>query len=351
MLDQTPSRVLRDFLGFGNASSFIEESRLFRGFAGLLSRVRLSMVSSETISAWGRALLVLLLFSCLFIPRFAIGSITSSYQVDLRTEDLLLLVIGVLLLWVMTGKKDPRPTYHGPREKFFVGRFSQSFLWFLLACEISILNGMIFRTIDKPLLSFLYLLKWVEYFLVFLATAYFAVTSKDSVFFLKVFFLLGIAAAGYGWWEHLFPAVKAVYPNYYRLYERAPFHGDANHIGGFLVLWIGFFTGIFLKTESTRTRSLLLAALAFVFFPFIWTYSRKSYFALAGALVFPFLFRGVRKKNSFSHFLSDYFSVLFPDEAFGAFNRFGRSLLLDGSLSLFLGGELGHVERIALEFR
>ncbi len=269
--------------------SLLQDSWFFQGISDLLRYLWPRFISLEKIYAWGRVLLALLLFSCLFVPRFAIGSITSSYQVDLRTEDLLLLMIGALLLWVMIGE-------NVPREILFAER---SFLWFLLACEISILNGMFFRTIDKPLLSFLYLLKWVEYFLVFVATTYFAVTSKDTVFFLKVFFLLGIAAAGYGWWEHLFPAAKAVYPNYYRLYERAPFHGDANHIGGFLVLWLGFFAGIFLKTESTRTRSLLLAALAFVFFPFIWTYSRKSYFALAGALVFPFLFRGVRKKTLF----------------------------------------------------
>lgn len=269
-------------------ASLIEESRLIRTLSKKNFFTRL--LSSSKILMWGRTLLALLLLSCVFIPRFSIGSITPIYQVDLRVEDLLLVLLAILTAGRVVRKDSVTP---------FLS-IERAFLGFLIACEISILNGILFRTIDKPLLSFLYLVKWAEYFLVFAAVSRFAPKKTDSEFFLKAFFLLGIAIAGYGYGEHFFPQAQAAYPNYYRLFERPPFHGDANHLGGLLVFWLGFFTGLFLKTGDPKKRVLLFGALVFVFFPFIWTYSRKSYFALAGAFGFSFLFaRGSRRRYLF----------------------------------------------------
>ena len=276
-------------LNFTDTSSLIGESRLFQKFSQCI-RSFSDALASDKILGMGRVLLCALLFSCIFIPRFPVGSITPFYQVDIRVEDLLSFLIGILLIFSMTRPAALQREFPRPEK---------AFLWFLFAAEVSILNGILFRTIDKPLLSLLYLLKWAEYFLVFMAVVRFAASPEDSQFFLKIFFLLGIAVAAYGYFEHFFPVAQAVYPNYYRLFERPPFHGDANHIGGFLVLWLGFFTGLFLKTEKPKRRLFLFSSLIFVLFPFIWTYSRKSYFALAGALAFAFLFQGSRKKLIF----------------------------------------------------
>ena len=245
-----------------------------------------------------RWLLPVLLFSCIFIPRVPIGAVASFYLVDLRPEDLLLPLLALMVLPLTPTLSPFRGRGKGEGGYLFteVPSVEKAFLLFLVAAEISIFSGLFFRTIDKPVLSFLYLVKWVEYFLVFVLTASLARDAKSTDFFIRAFFLLGMAVAGYGYWEHFFPAAKAVYPNYYRLFERPPFHGDANHMGGLLVLWLGFFTGIFLK-ESDRRRSVLwLGALLFVFFPLLWTYSRKSYFALAGAFFLPFFFQGVRRR-------------------------------------------------------
>lgn len=242
-------------------------------------------VSEKKVLAFGRWLLCGLIFFSIFVPRFSIGSIASSYSLDVRTEDFLLLILGILVFGMTRSASLPEIPWV---EKAFLG--------FLIAAQVSILNGFFMRTIDKPLMSLLYFLKWTEYFLIFILAARLTVGQKESDFFLKAFFLLGIAVACFGYWEYFFPASKAVYPNYYRLFERPPFHGDANHIGGLLVLWMGVFTGFFLKTEKNLQRWFFLAALVFVFFPFIWTYSRKSYFSLAGAFLFSFLFVGERRK-------------------------------------------------------
>ena len=282
------SQILRWFLDSRKAPSVFSGSEIFRWLSKTASRFPLARklgLRKELLSI-GKWLLAGLLFSCIFVPRLPWGSIASAYSLDLRGEDLFLLILGILFA-ALTTKKASLPE---------MPLVEKAFLGFLLAAEISILNGLYMRTIEYPLLSLFYLLKWVEYFLVFIITLRFTAGQREARFLLQAFFLLGIALAVYGYWEHSFPQAKAAYPNYYRLFERFPFHGDANHIGGLLVLWIGFFTGLFLKAKDRSKQALFLAAILFVFFPLIWTYSRKSYFALAGAILFSFFFPGNRKK-------------------------------------------------------
>ena len=292
------SQILRWFRDSKSSPSVLGESWLMT----VLSKSRLSSFSKKEFLFYGKWLMAVLVFFCVFLPRISLGSITPFYSFDLRGEDLPALILTVFLLGMMIRRISlPEiPSVEGP------------FLLFLLAGEISILNGLWMRTIDKPFLSLFYLLKWAEYFFIFLATARLTANVKQANFFLQTFFWLGIALGLYGWWEHFFPFAKAVYPNYYRIFERLPFHGDANHVGGLLVLWLGFFIGVFLRTSDRRTGSLLLAALIFVFFPLIWTYSRKSYFALGGALLFPFIFKGSRKKLLFLISLLILTALVFP---------------------------------------
>lgn len=220
-----------------------------------------------------------LLFSILFVPRFPVATVRSFYQVDLKLEDLFLVAVALVVLCGLFAKflrHSIRLAQGSAVETFFLA--------FLIACQLSILSGIYLRTIDKPLVSLLYLGKWMEYFLAFIIGLRLCADEKTGRFFLQVFFFLGLAVALYGYWEHFSPAAKAVYPNYYRLYERAPFHGDANHMGGFLVFWFAVFLGIFLKSDKPMQQKIILLALLFVFFPLIWTYSRKSYFALVAIL-------------------------------------------------------------------
>ena len=273
-----------------------------------------------------------LLFSCVFIPRISVGSIGGFYSIDLRTDDILVALLALLGGWLWA-KGRVLPTFSFT-EKAFLG--------FLIAAEISIFNGLWIKTIDKPLVSFLYLVKWFEYFLVFVLASGFARTRDNSRFFLKAFFFLGIAMAAYGWWEYFSPAAKAVYPNYYRLFERPPFQGDANHIGGLLVLWIGFVMGLFLKSPSRFWCGIFLAALIFAFFPLLWTYSRKSYFSLAGIFAFAFVFLSGRKRLVFVACVFVLLGLLFPTrlaerlldlgEAFTSTDPFHSSVAGDWSM-------------------
>ncbi len=321
------SQILRWFQNSRPAPPLLGESRLFhwiserigsRSFFGRIFSKRKFILFGK----WG---LALLLFCCIFLPRIPLGSLTPFYSLDFRGEDLPAFILILFLFGTMIRKVSlpEAPSVEGP------------FLLFLLAAEISVVNGLWMRTIDKPLLSLFYLLKWTQYFFIFVVSVRLTAHPKESRFFLETFFWLGMAIAVYGWFEHFFPASNAVYPNYYRLFERPPFHGDANHVGGFLVLWIGFFTGIFLTTSERRKEALLLVSLVFVLFPLIWTYSRKSWFAIAGALLFPFLVGGIRKKLLFLLSLFTLTALALPTrlperlmdlgEAFGSIDPFHSS--------------------------
>ena len=88
----------------------------------------------ERASGGARWLLAILLFSCVFVPRVTIGSVAGFYQVDLRTEDLLLGILGIITLGGIASQRFPRE----------VPSVEKAFLWFLIAAQISILNGFPF---------------------------------------------------------------------------------------------------------------------------------------------------------------------------------------------------------------
>ncbi len=227
-------------------------------------------------------ILAVAIFSCLFVPRISVNFFLNAYSLDLRIEDFLLAGLGIFTA-VLAFKGEFRQTF--PE----VPSIENAFILLFIAFSLSIFNGLYTRTIDKPLYSLFCLLKWVEYLLLFFITSRLAFSYEMRRFFIQIFFMLGLTLAIYGYLEYFFPHAKVMYPSYYRLFERFPFRGDANHIGGVFVLWVGFFTAQFLYSSNWKLRAGLLAALIFVFFPFLWTYSRKSYFALGGSLGFALL--------------------------------------------------------------
>ncbi|MBI4550552.1 MAG: hypothetical protein HY714_06465, partial [Candidatus Omnitrophica bacterium] len=279
---------MNDAQAFGQSLSLRALWKVF----GLSPRLREFLNGPAALKA-AQWLLALLVLGCVLTPRIQVGILSSFYRVDVRLDDLFL--FAALLAgtgWLVKPIVFREAAGGAPSCE-------KALLLFLAACLISVLSGLSFRTVDKPLVSFFYVLKWTEYFLVFAVTWRIAFWAPDRRFFTGVFFALGILLAAYGYWEHFFPAGPSVYPNYYRLFERPPFHGDANHVGGLLVLWMGVFTGFFLKSEKRGAAMGWLASLAFAFFPLVWTYSRKSYFALAGALIVAFLVPASRRRVLF----------------------------------------------------
>lgn len=295
------SKVLSFLFKPGAFQSPVAGSRVFQWLSEGIARLPLVGGQGKKTGAVSKWLAVLMLFACIFIPRICIGDVSFT-SIDLKVEDFLILLLAFLVL-----KSSVKEI--GSCGATMV---ETAFLFFLIAAEISVFSGIAQKTIDKPFVSVLYLLKWAEYFLVFFVTSRLVRTERDLSFLIGGFFLFGLAIAGYGYWEHFFPLDRAVYPNYYRLFERGIFHGDANHIGGLLVLWIGFFTGVFLKSEKRYLSIIFLAVILFAYFPLIWTYSRKSYFALGGAMLVSLVFVREKKRLLLLILLFILTGLLFP---------------------------------------
>lgn len=267
-----------------------------------------SKVSGWTAVSW--ILLSILVVGAVFVPRFSLGGFSRYYSLDLKIEDLALAAL-MLLFFIF----QPPNVY-----SFWRHAVATSFLCFLIAAVFSIAAGMIAGTLDKPLMSILYLVKWFEYFWVFYFSAKLsqAIGPRRMVY---LFFWMGIVLAVYGYYEHFAPMSTAAYPNYYRLYERPPFHGDANHIGGILAMWLTFFSFLYLRLsvgvnedgDRPWTHRILFVSIFFVLFPLIWTFSRKSYLAFAGAyLVMFFLVPAARRRWVFLGCLIVCTSLLLP---------------------------------------
>lgn len=271
----------------GVPASLLDNSLAFVSVRAAIARVfRPTPAFADWCLSSAVWLAVLLLFAVMFAPRSFLANLSGFYRIDLRAEDVLLPLVGILILFGMSRSR-PLPE---------IPAVEKAFLFFLLAAQASIALGMVLGTIDKPLISFFTLTKWLQYLLVFMFISRINTGERAQRLLLGGFFALGLALSAYGYWEKFFVASRIAHLDYYRLYEHWPFQGDANHVGGFLALWICFFTGLFLTEKDDRKRSWLFAAIVFAFFPLIWTFSRKSYMALGGSLALGLLFIPHRKK-------------------------------------------------------
>lgn len=270
----------------------IENSLAYQTLLRSLKRLIPAQIFSDSFAQKiCRTLLTALIFSVFLIPRVTLHLLGTPYALDLRAEDLVMALLLCAVVYLDLTRSHPvlEPTGTSSVEFYF--------LLFLVAAQISIFAGMAEKNLDKPLLSGLYLLKWTEYFCVFFVSRKIIRTGEDCRFYLSVFFLLGIILALYGYVEYFFHTKS--YIRYYRLYERFPFYGDANHIGAFYVLWISFFTGLYTVKEDVPFRRILLPSLILVFIPFLGCQSRKSLLSLAAAFAAGFLMTRRRKRLAF----------------------------------------------------
>jgi hypothetical protein len=156
--------------------------------------------------------------------------------------------------------------------------------------------------------SFFYLLKYVEYYVLFFMVTNNLRSVKQSRIF--VFFLLFtcVVVCVYAWVN---------IQNLARV--SAPFEGEsgeANTLAGYLLLMMSLSLGLFLYETSLKGKLLLLGVIAFTIPPFLFTLSRGAWIAFF-PMIFTLAFLTRRKKGMILLALLSLFllmPVLFPQQ-------------------------------------
>ncbi len=239
--------------------------------APLLACVALILFAAALLSA--EAGFVVLIASMLLSPEIPLGAagsggLEASRRVVLRTEDLLLLLIGFAWLARMAIHKDL-----GALRRT---RLNGAIAAFCACCLFSTLLGISAGRV-RPLVGLCYVAKYVEYFVLYFMTVNYVRTPEALRRLVLAILLTAGAITLYAFWQ----IPQGVRPS-------APFEGtpgEPNTLGGYLVLVFAVSAALWqCLPASPLRRGAGLLALA-VLPPLVATLSRSSWLGFAGAFV------------------------------------------------------------------
>ena len=212
---------------------------------------------------WG---LYILIFSMLLSPEITIGETAGSSLergVTLRSEDFLLAVIG--LSWFA------KNAVNKELGLFLKTSLNKPIFFYILACMISTGIGVAFGGVGIKT-SFLFILKYIEYFIVF-----FMITNhiEDTDQIKRFVFCLLLTC--------FITSIIGILqiPGGERI--SAPFEGERgepNTLGGYLLFVGAIAAGLLIKAENSKLKHLLIVLLVAMILPFLFTQSRSSYLGL-----------------------------------------------------------------------
>lgn len=211
--------------------------------------------------------LAILICSMLLSPEILLGRIPGR-EVVVRIDDILLAVITFAWLAKTAIYKGLAIFVKTPLNKI-IGLY-------LFLCYVSTFRGMALGYV-VPAKGFFYLMRYTEYFLLFIIVANQIHSRKQIRFFLATFLIVCALVSVIGILQ--IPSGERV---------SAPFEGaegEPNTFGGYLLFILCIAIGIYLHNVSPRLKTAMLALSALIIFPFFYTLSRSSY----TAIVFSFL--------------------------------------------------------------
>jgi len=142
---------------------------------------------------------------------------------------------------------------------------------YILICLVSTLRGVALGFVI-PEKGLFYVLRYIEYFLLFILVVNHVHSRKQIKFFLTSLFITCALVSIYGIMQ---------IPQGIRV--SAPFEGktgEPNTFGGYLLFMLCLALGLLLKNVSHRIKISLFSLLVLIFFPFLYTLSRASYVAI-----------------------------------------------------------------------
>jgi hypothetical protein len=219
--------------------------------------------------------LIIIIASIMLSPEIVLGRAGNRY-VTIRIEDVLLLV--VIFAWLL------RTSFTKDMAGAFRTRLSGPFFLYVVVClastSFAVMEGNI--NIKQSIFT---ILKYVEYFLLFLMVR----DSINSLTQVKTYVAVFLLTA----------LIVAIYSNTYienQLRAGAEFFrvappvettnvGESGTLGGYLVFMIAVAAGLLLHLRSAAVRMFLLCLLLVMFRAFLYTLSRGSYIAMVPMII------------------------------------------------------------------
>ena len=209
---------------------------------------------------WG---LYILIFSMLLSPEMNFGETAGSSLgrgITLRFEDFLLMIIGAS--WFA------KNAINKELGLFLKTPLNKPIFFYILICLVSTSFGVISGDVNLKT-GFLFVLKYVEYFIVYFMVVNHLTSTEQIKRFVFCLLLTCFITGIIGLLQ--IPGGERV---------SAPFEGEIgepNTFGGYLLFLGAIAAGLLLKTESGRSKQLLIFLILAIIPSFLFTQSRASY--------------------------------------------------------------------------
>ncbi|MFH2137089.1 MAG: O-antigen ligase family protein [Candidatus Omnitrophota bacterium] len=213
--------------------------------------------------------LIVLIFAMLLSPEIGLGGGIPGRNVVIRLDDIFLFIIFFGWLAKMAVNKE-------------VGLLRVTFLnkpiiFYVFICIVSSCLGAL-RGTTNPVHTIFYILKYIEYFIVFFMVSNNIKDKNQVKLFTDLILLTCVIVCIYGSYLSLIKGVRAT----------APFEGigEANTLAGYLIVMGGLVLGLFVyASASFRKRFLLAGLFSLVLFTLIYTLSRSGWVGFGFMLV------------------------------------------------------------------
>jgi len=211
--------------------------------------------------------LAILIFSMLLSPEIIVGEVPGR-DIVIRIDDLLLIIIT--FAWMA------KTAINKGLALFVKTPLNKAIGVYVLVCIIATLRGVALGFV-VPEKAFFYVLRYVEYFLLFILVANHIHSRKQVKFFLAAFFITCAIVSVYGMLQ---------IPQGVRV--SAPFEGqvgEPNTFGGYLLFIFCLAMGLSLQKAPKNLKLALAGLIILISLPFLYTLSRASYIGI----IFSFL--------------------------------------------------------------
>jgi len=224
--------------------------------------------------------MLVLIYAMLLSPEISLGAVSKQRAIVIRVEDLLIILLAATWFAKTAMVGNVRFLIRTPINRF-IAIYTAIFI-------VSTAIGMLVGVRLKPVSGLFYVLKYIEYFLVFFLTASVIKDKKQIKSYLKAFLITFAIVNIYACTQIGSGRVSA------------PFEGEVgepNTLGGYQVLMLGVSIGLITTIKSKQWRILLIASSLFCLIPFAFTLSRASYMAILPMYMTLIFYNKSRNRN------------------------------------------------------